>query len=216
RYATAVSGFLACRLQSGSMARPYRVTCSDFRNFRSSAPTTVYSTIERTLRIAMPTQINEISYVVPAYWIMRPMPRTEPMYSPTMAPASARPIVTRSPEMIHGSVVGNTTFVNTCHRVAPSEASIRVRSRSTDFTPPYAFRACTTITNATAIATFEDIPSPRTSTTIGASASLGMASNAMTNGSATIAYRRDHQNDSPIATPPRVPRKKPSTVEEKV
>jgi hypothetical protein len=43
------------------------------------------------------------------------------MNSPTIAPVSARPMLTRSTEMTQGRQNGTTSLRNTCQRVAPSE-----------------------------------------------------------------------------------------------
>src|SRR5690348_11388916 len=70
--------------------------------------------------------------------------------------------------------------------------------------------------SATAIAIFDGRSRPNTSTTIGASASFGIAWKAISSGSTMRAQYRDHQNDSPIAVPRPVPITKPHRVERKV
>ena len=47
---------------------------------------------------------------------LRPRPCCEAMNSPTIAPVSASPMLTRSTEMIHGRQDGTTSLRNTCQR----------------------------------------------------------------------------------------------------
>ncbi len=135
----------------------------------------------------------------------RPRPLVAPMYSPTMAPISAKPKLTCRLVKIQVVAAGMTTCKVTLRLSAPRMRALATRLRSTSRAPWKALKNTGKNTSTTAEATLEAGPRPNQIRKIGASTIRGMALSTLMYGPNTSARKRIRPSAMPSSTPPTTP-----------
>ena len=109
-----------------------------------------------------------------ASMIMRPMPCSAPMNSPTITPISEKEIAGVSEANSQAMVEGTITVRVTCHSPAPSRRAALMWSRSTERAPSNVLKNTRKMTTSQAVTILEASPMPKARMMMGASAMRGI------------------------------------------
>ena len=139
------------------------------------------------------------------------MPWLPPNISPTTTPISPRATDWRTPVRMNGTAPGMATVLKICQSDAQNARAARSRSASVALIPPIVLISTGKNALMNTMNTLDHIPMPNQIRISGTSATRGVAYNAFTNGSNTIARRRYQPMITPSTTPAATARPTPIT-----